>query len=158
MVSDRDTLPDTYSAQHYCNMNIVLTISSVKPINYDLSLYDIEFLGEWSYQGAVKIELEIKSPAKKIVLNAHQLSIRSAALSFEHSKTEQVAQASNISYNKSAQRVILHFDQEFAVTLRATLDIKFQGTITSVSEEQTGIERNICSQYGAHGRVLPFSI
>jgi aminopeptidase N len=111
----------------------------VKPISYGLSLFDIEFLGDWSYQGTVKIDLEIKSPAKEIVLNAHQLSIHSAELSIALSKTEHVAKASNISYDENAQRVTLHYDQDFPVVPKATLNIKFQGTVNHVSDEPASV-------------------
>jgi len=104
----------------------------VKPVNYDLSIYDIEFLGDWTYQGTVKIDLDIKKTAKDIVLNAHKLTLHSATLSTEHTKTEQASKASEISYDKDNQRATLHFDQEFAVTSKAVLEIKFQGTMNNV--------------------------
>jgi hypothetical protein len=106
---------------------------SVKPVNYQLSLYDLEFLGNWSYQGTVKIDLEVLKSAKEIVLNANQLVIHSAALSTEDAKTEQAIKASNISYNKDAQRATLSFDQEFGTASKAVLEIKFQGTMNNVS-------------------------
>jgi hypothetical protein len=107
-------------------------IFRVKPINYELSIHDLEFLGNWSYQGTVKIALEIKKSAKEIVLNSNQLVIHSAELSTEQSKTEQAAKASNISYNKDEQRATLSFDQAFPATSKAWLDIKFQGTMNDV--------------------------
>jgi aminopeptidase N len=105
---------------------------SVKPTNYDISITDLEFLGNWSYQGRVKIALEIKKSAKEIVLNSKALKIRSAELATEHTKTESSAKASNISYDVERQRATFAFDQEFPVAQKAILDIKFQGTINSV--------------------------
>jgi hypothetical protein len=80
----------------------------------------------------VKIALEIKNPAKEIVLNTNQLEIHSAELSSEHTKTESSTMASNISYDTSAQRATISFDQEFPVASKAWLDIKFQGTMNNV--------------------------
>ena len=108
---------------------------SVKPVNYNLSIHTLEFLGEWSYQGRVKIALEINKSAKEIVLNTNQLKIHSAELSTEHTKTETASKASNIEYDAPRQRATLSFDDEFPVTQKAVLDISFQGTINNVSAE-----------------------
>ncbi|KAF2672497.1 hypothetical protein BT63DRAFT_369286 [Microthyrium microscopicum] len=115
MASDRDVLPDT-----------------VKPSNYNLSIHDIEFLGDWSYQGTVKIDLDIKKSAREIVLNANQLTIHSAQLSTEQTKTEQAAKATKIDYDAPKHRVTFQFDQEFPVTNKAVLEVKFQGTINNL--------------------------
>jgi aminopeptidase N len=107
-------------------------VYSVKPVNYQLSIHDIEFLGNWNYQGRVKIALEINKSAKEIVLNTNQLKIHSAELSTEHTKTETSSKASNISYDAPRQRATLSFDDEFPVTQKAVLDISFQGTVNNV--------------------------
>jgi len=95
-------------------------------------VHDLESSNPWQYQGTVKIALEIKKSAKEIVLNAHQLKIHSAELSTEHTKTELASKASNISYDTDKQRATLSFDDEFPVSSKAWLDIKFQGTINNV--------------------------
>jgi aminopeptidase N len=128
-------------------------MQSVKPINYDLFLYNLEFLGKWSYQGTVKIDLEVKFPAKKIVLNAHQLIIHGARL-FTQETSEQAANASNITYDQNAQRVTLHFDQDFAIASKAFLEIKFQGTANNVSKKLSNSLYKTNSQCGAHGWLL----
>jgi hypothetical protein len=110
----------------------VLIHCRVKPVNYDLSIHDIEFLGNWTYQGTVKIDIDIRNTGKDIVLNAHRLTLHGATLSTEHTKTEQASKASNISYDKENQRATLHFDQEFAVTSKAVLEIEFEGTMNNV--------------------------
>lgn len=61
---------------------------SVKPINYDISLYDLEYEGEFTYKGSVKIELEVKGPTKDIVVNAHQLKIQDAGVSIKGAEGE----------------------------------------------------------------------
>ena len=52
----------------------------VKPVNYNISLYDLELGGGFSYQGTVKIDLDVKEAPNKIVLNAHQLKVHDAQL------------------------------------------------------------------------------
>lgn len=111
-------------------------MSSVKPSNYAISITDLELGGNWSYQGRVKIALDIKKASKEIVLNSNQLKIHSAELSTEHTKTESSAKASNISYDTNAQRATISFDQEFPVASKAWLDIKFQGTMNNVRLRQ----------------------
>ncbi|KAF2085743.1 hypothetical protein K490DRAFT_46004 [Saccharata proteae CBS 121410] len=107
MASDRDILPDT-----------------VKPSNYAISLYDIEFGGAFSYQGTVTISLQIRKAIKEITLNSYQLKIHSAELA--SSKT------SNITYDEKSQRATLTFDDEVAPTSNAELVIKFQGTVNNL--------------------------
>ncbi|KIV98469.1 uncharacterized protein PV09_09722 [Verruconis gallopava] len=115
MASDRDILPDT-----------------VKPVHYSLSIHSLEFLGNWSYQGRVKIALEIKRRAREIVLNTNQLKIHSAELSTEHTKSETSAKASSVSYDVQRQRATLSFDDEFPTAQKAWLDITFQGIINNL--------------------------
>lgn len=105
---------------------------SVKPSNYAISITDLELGGSWSYQGRVKIALDIKKAAKEIVLNSNQLKIHSAELSTEHTKTESSVKASGIKYDTNAQRATISFDQECPVASKAWLDIKFQGTMNNV--------------------------
>ena len=47
----------------------------VIPINYNIELWDLELGGDFSYQGCVTIEINIKTAVKTITLNAHQLNI-----------------------------------------------------------------------------------
>jgi aminopeptidase N len=107
---DRDILPDT-----------------VKAINYDLSIYNIELGGEFSYQGTVTTLSKITKAAKEIVLNSHQLKIHSAEVSVD----QKSLQATGISYDAPRQRATLSFAEELPVSEKATLVIKFQGTINN---------------------------
>ncbi|KAF2840379.1 hypothetical protein M501DRAFT_1002726 [Patellaria atrata CBS 101060] len=115
MAADRDILPD-----------------SVKPSNYAISLYDLEYGGDFSYQGTVKIALEILKTTKKIVLNSLQLKIHSAELKTEHTKTEQTVKASDISYDERFQRATFTFDDDLPIVSSAELVVKFQGTINNL--------------------------
>jgi aminopeptidase N len=58
----------------------------VKPINYAISIFDIEMGGAFSYQGTVRIEIDIRKSVKDIVLNAHELKIKSAKVQTPSSK------------------------------------------------------------------------
>lgn len=62
-------------------MSKVTNKRSVKPVSYEISLYNLELSGSFSFQGTVKIKLKIKAASKQIILNAHQLSIHSAEIS-----------------------------------------------------------------------------
>lgn len=112
--ADRDILPD-----------------SVKPINYDISIFDIEHGGAFSYQGSVSILSKITTPTREIVLNAHQLKIHSAEISLEHTKTQQVFKSTGTSYDVPRQRATLSFPDELPASEKALLVIKFQGTINN---------------------------
>lgn len=50
----------------------------IKPLNYDLLLFDLEFGGKWSYNGIVKIDAKISEAAEEIVINTKELQIHSA--------------------------------------------------------------------------------
>ncbi|KAK8212744.1 peptidase family M1-domain-containing protein [Phyllosticta capitalensis] len=106
MASDRDILPDT-----------------VKPINYDISLYDLEHGGAWSYQGKVVITADIRQATKEIVLNACQLKIHEVTVATEHTKTQQAFNASKITYDEASQRATLAFDQELPVATKAEISL-----------------------------------
>lgn len=72
----------------------------------------------------MKIEVNIKTAVKEIVLNAHQLDVFAV-----HIVGGQ--QASSISYDKKSQRVILKFSEEIASTSKAVLQLSFTGTINN---------------------------
>ena len=52
----------------------------VKPVNYDISFYDLKFEGDFSYHGSVRIHLQVKKPIKEITLNANQVIIEVAVI------------------------------------------------------------------------------
>ncbi|KAI9846194.1 MAG: hypothetical protein M1837_004308 [Sclerophora amabilis] len=115
VVTDRDVLPDT-----------------IKPTHYDISLYDLELGGAFSYQGTVAIDIAIKKSTKEVVLNAHELKIHSGEIQVEHSKTEQTFEALGVSHDERARRVTFSFPAELPMTSKARLVIKFSGTMNNV--------------------------
>ena len=110
-VLDRDILPD-----------------SVKPVNYDISIYDIELGGAFTYQGTVTITSKIVKSTKEIVLNTHQLKIHSAELSVTGA---EAIKTTDISYDAPRQRATLTFPDELPTSENAVIVIKFQGTINN---------------------------
>ena len=57
------------------------SICSVKPIHYDLSLYELDLCGNFTFQGTVKIQVEIKEPTREITLNAIAIKVHEAYVS-----------------------------------------------------------------------------
>jgi aminopeptidase N len=114
IAADRDILPD-----------------NIKPINYDISLFDIELGGAFSYQGTVSILSKILKPSKEITLNTHQLKIHSAEVLLEHTKTQQSFKSTGVSYDAPRQRATILFEEELPVSEKATLVIKFEGTVNN---------------------------
>ena len=78
--ADRSTLPDMYVLSSIAR-GLVLTQSRVKAINYDIELFDLELGGAFTFQGIVKIQVNIKSATKGITLNAHHLTIHEGEIS-----------------------------------------------------------------------------
>ena len=104
---------------------------SIKPTNYNLSLFDLELGGSWTYQGKVDIDVEVKRETKDIVLNTHQLKIHGADISTAQGKTESFLKPSNISYDEKNQRATFHFDQPIPESKKAVLSVSFSGVMNN---------------------------
>lgn len=107
-------------------------VCRVKPSHYELSLYDLEFGGAWSYQGIVKIHLQIHHSTKEIVLNTHELNIHEAELRTEQAKSGESTKAKNITYNAASHQTFFHFPSAIAPSAQAVLTIRFSGTMNNV--------------------------
>ena len=114
VASDRDILPD-----------------NVKPVNYDISLFDLELGSGFNYQGTVAVQLTISKSSREISLNSHQLKIHGAEISVHHTKTSQSFRATEISYDAPRQRVTLVFPEDLPIAERANLIIRFQGIMNN---------------------------
>ncbi|KAK2629387.1 hypothetical protein QTJ16_000207 [Diplocarpon rosae] len=114
VASDRDILPD-----------------NIRPLNYDISIYDIELGGAFSYTGTVKILSRIVRSSREIILNTHLLKIHSAEVSLEHRKTQQAFKSSAISYDVPRQRVSISFAEDLPASEEALIFITFEGTINN---------------------------
>ncbi|KAH8656940.1 aminopeptidase-like protein [Tricladium varicosporioides] len=113
-MTDRDILPDF-----------------IRPAHYDISIYDIELGGAFSYQGTVKISAKIAKGVREIVLNTHQLKIHTAKVTLELTKSQQSFKASGISYDAPRQRATISFSEELPVSEKAVIALDFQGTINN---------------------------
>ncbi|KAL9028297.1 MAG: hypothetical protein Q9196_003321 [Gyalolechia fulgens] len=103
---------------------------SVIPVNYDISLYDIELGGGFNYKGIVGIQIQVKRPTKEIVVNASRLKIHDVELSSE--STGYIAQkASAISYDETTQRATFSFPLEVPSSENAMLEANFTGVISN---------------------------
>lgn len=100
----------------------------VKPINYAISIFDIELGGAFSFQGSVSITAKILKAVSSITLNTNQLKIHSSEVV---SGSSQAIKSSDVSYDVPKQRAIISFPQEVPVSDDAKLLVKFSGTINN---------------------------
>lgn len=100
----------------------------MKPNHYDLSLYDLELGGAFTFQGTVKISLNITSPTKEILLNAHQLKLNSASIQRNGVSSQK---ASEILYIEKDQRASLRFSEDLTPSKDAVLDIQYSGVMNN---------------------------
>lgn len=65
-----------------------LCLRRVKPKVYDISLYDLELGGSWSYNGRVKIDASVTKATKEVVLNSKEITVQKAEVQagIPHSK------------------------------------------------------------------------
>lgn len=56
-------------------------MTRVKAVNYDIELFDLELGGAFSFQGIVRVQVNIKSATESIILNAHHLTIHEGEIS-----------------------------------------------------------------------------
>ncbi|KAI1325932.1 peptidase family M1 [Xylariaceae sp. FL0255] len=110
-MADRDILPGT-----------------VKPSHYDLSISSMNF-NDWSYQGQVTIDAEIVESVKDIVLNSLELTLETAEVTVDHTKSSQSYKTTTFSYDEKKQRATLQFSEEIPASAKATLKIGFTGII-----------------------------
>ncbi|KIX08936.1 uncharacterized protein Z518_00014 [Rhinocladiella mackenziei CBS 650.93] len=89
--TDRDILPDT-----------------IKPLNYGLSLFNLEFGGCWSYDGLVKIESKVKDETNELVINAKELDIKGAEV-LSKDGASPVTSMADVSYDKTNERATIKF-------------------------------------------------
>lgn len=129
----------------------------VKPSHYNVSLYDLEFGGKFTYQGTVTIDLKIDNSEQfnDIVLNAYQLKLHSAEL-----KTgDSTRKSKDITYDEKRQRVTLDFGEKIQYSGDATLTVNFEGTINNVSPNiSLELAKRSTKHFTGHGWLLPFQV
>ena len=102
---------------------------NIKPINYDLSIYDLELGGSFTYQGTVSILAKILRSTNEIILNSHQLIIHSAEVTVELAKSQQSFKTSGIWFDVPRRRVTISFQDALPITEKAVITLKFEGTM-----------------------------
>lgn len=130
--TDRDTLPDV-----------------AKPINYHVSLFDLQLGGSWEYKGIVKVDAKVTRSTKEIVLNSKDIVVQSAEVLGKDGNL--VAKASDITYDKTSERVSLKFSQDLAPS-EIVLSINFTGTMNNV---MAGFYRSKYTPVGEAGPGTP---
>lgn len=111
----------------------VVLSAGIKPMNYNIHLFDLELHGRFHYQGDVKITIRIDLATPIIVLNAHELTIHRAHISVTQDGVPLELQAMDISYDTQKQHVLLQFSEDVPPATTALLHIEFKGKI------QTGL-------------------
>ncbi|KAJ5343350.1 Small GTPase superfamily [Penicillium brevicompactum] len=108
---ERETLPDV-----------------VKPINYHVSLFDLQLGGSWGYKGALKIDLQVTRATSEIVLNSKEIDVQNAEILGKDGSL--LAKASEITYDKKSERVSLILSKELAPA-DVVLSINFTGMMNN---------------------------
>ncbi|KAH8593339.1 peptidase family M1-domain-containing protein [Bisporella sp. PMI_857] len=107
---ERDVLPD-----------------NIKPIHYDLSIYDIELGGNFGYSGTVSIRSNIVKTTKEVVVNTHQITIKSAEVRLGQS----LVKPSNITYDVPRQRATISFSEDLPESKNVLVVFDFTGTVNN---------------------------
>ncbi|KAL4737078.1 peptidase family M1-domain-containing protein [Aspergillus similis] len=108
---DRDTLP-----------------SVVKPAHYDISLFDLQLGGSWSYKGIVNITSKVNSPTREVVLNAKEIEVHHAKVLGRDGA--ELAKTSEITYDQKSERVTIMFPKELPQS-ELVVSISFTGTMNN---------------------------
>ena len=58
----------------------LMSRTSIKPLNYRLSLFNLQFGGDWSYDGRLVIDAEVSKSTTELTLNSKEINIKSAQL------------------------------------------------------------------------------
>ncbi|MCJ1399571.1 hypothetical protein MMC11_002773 [Xylographa trunciseda] len=117
--TDRDVLP-----------------SSVKPSNYDISLYDLELGGSYTYQGTVRIDLECHHATKEIILNTLELKLHSAGIAGSGIASQKATEILN---EEKEQRATISFSDEISAGSKFVLEIKYSGVM---NDKMSGFYRS----------------
>ncbi|EXJ91650.1 glutamyl aminopeptidase [Capronia epimyces CBS 606.96] len=110
--TDREILPDT-----------------IKPINYDLSLFNLEYGGKWSYDGLVKIDSKVKGDTQELVINSKELEISGADVLSKDGGLP-ITSMTDVSYDTTKERATIKFSANIPAG-DAVIAIKYKGTINN---------------------------
>lgn len=79
MSADRDVLPSQYVYQEPFWTPSSWPSLSIKPLNYDLSLSNLQFSGDWKYDGLVKVAAKVQQGTDEVVVNVKDIKITGAS-------------------------------------------------------------------------------
>ncbi|OAX41307.1 hypothetical protein K503DRAFT_848469 [Rhizopogon vinicolor AM-OR11-026] len=124
------------STKRYCSTSIIMTKPTdsgdfrlpldVKPTHYDLTVKtDLE---NSTFEGVVKIDLDVKKETSTIVFNSADLKLSDASLYSDTLKLKQVD--TSRSFDDKMERGILSFSTPLPAGSKATLSIGFSGELT----------------------------
>jgi len=100
--------------------------TDVQPIHYDVTIRtDLEKL---TFDGFVKIDLDVKKETSQIVFNSSALNLGNASLQSDSLQTELVE--TSRTHNKDQERTTLHFPKPIPAGSKAQLQIAFDGELT----------------------------
>lgn len=105
--------------------------TDIKPVNYAISIYDLELGGAFSFHGTVSITANILKSTNSITLNSKKLKLQEVKVQLEHTKTQQTLVSKSIIYDAPKERVTIGFPEDLPVSDNAVIIIKFQGTINN---------------------------
>ncbi|KAL3437998.1 peptidase family M1-domain-containing protein [Aspergillus tetrazonus] len=100
----------------------------VKPAHYDISLFDLQLGGSWSYKGIVNITSKVNSPTREVVLNAKEIEVHHAkVLGLDGA---ELTKTSEITYDQKSERVTIRFPKELPQS-ELVVSISFTGTMNN---------------------------
>ncbi|KIX95501.1 uncharacterized protein Z520_08621 [Fonsecaea multimorphosa CBS 102226] len=114
-----------------------LLSNCVKPLHYNLRIFNIEFGGEWAYEGRVIIDAEAIAPEDRLVINAYQIEILRSEVSFDLDGSSLTHSATSTILNENDQQACLSF-RDTIPKGSFQLSIAFKGRI---SQSMTGFCR-----------------
>jgi aminopeptidase N len=89
-----------------------------------VSLYNLEFGGDWGYEGTVKIDSSVKSSTDEVVLNVKEIEITAAEV------LGKDATLKDATYDKSNERVTVKLTESISPG-DTTILLKFKGTMNN---------------------------
>ncbi|KAG5372864.1 Aminopeptidase M1-A [Yarrowia sp. C11] len=103
--------------------------SSLKPTNYNLSVYDID-IDQFLFKGRVVIKFDVNEATKSIDLNAKDLKLDSVEVKADVTKTEVAIDVDSIDYNEKNDTVAIALKSEIPANASSvTATILYSGVI-----------------------------
>lgn len=95
-------------------------------MNYDLSLYNLQYHPEWTYHGTVNIASKVQEETDEVVVNVKELSIKSAEIQAGSTKVS----SKDISYDKKTERATIKLSEKLPKG-DAMISISYEGSLNT---------------------------